>query len=110
MSQPKLSLCMIIRDEQEMLPGFLDSVANLWDELIVVDTGSTDDSVRLVEAAGARLIHFSWIDDFSAARNASLESATGRWILFLDADERPAAGLVQEIRSLVEDPLAGPPR
>ena len=107
MPQPRLSLCMIIRDEQEMLPEFLDSVAGLWDELIVVDTGSSDNSATLMEAAGAKLIHFDWIDDFSAARNVSLEAATGQWILFLDADERPSAELIQEIRTLMDDPMAG---
>ncbi len=107
MSLPSLSLCMIIRDEEAMLPDFLRSVENLWDELIVVDTGSTDKSVALVEAAGARVIHFSWIDDFSAARNKSLEAATAPWIIFLDADERPSPELVSQIRSLVKDDQAG---
>lgn len=107
MPQPDLSLCLIIRDEQEMLPGFLNSTAGLWDEMVAVDTGSTDDSVRLLEAAGARVIPFTWIDDFSAARNASLEAARGRWILFLDADERPTGELIREIRALLNDPTAG---
>ena len=107
MSQPNLTLCMIVRDEQEMLPDFLSSCEGLWDELVVADTGSNDGSVRLLENAGARVIHFPWIDDFSAARNASLEAATGRWILYLDADERPTAQLISEIKSLVGDAKAG---
>ncbi len=107
MSQPNLTLCMIIRDEQEMLPDFLNSVTDLWDEFLVADTGSTDDSVQLLEAAGAKVIHFPWIDDFAAARNASLEPAHGRWILFLDADERPTPELIGQIRELLDDPEAG---
>jgi len=107
LSQPNLTLCMIVRDEQEMLPDFLSSCEGLWDELVVADTGSNDGSVRLLENAGARVIHFPWIDDFSAARNASLEAATGRWILYLDADERPTAQLISEIKSLVGDAKAG---
>jgi glycosyltransferase involved in cell wall biosynthesis len=105
--QPDLSLCMIVRDEQEMLPDFLASVAGLWDELVIADTGSRDETVSLVESAGAKIIHFPWIDDFSAARNASLAAATGRWILFLDADERPTPELVRQIRELLNDPDAG---
>ena len=87
-SQPRLSLCMIVRDEQEMLPGLLDSVRGLWDEFLVADTGSTDGTVDLLEKAGATVEPFAWCDDFAAARNASLDMASGEWILFLDADER----------------------
>jgi len=107
LSQPNLTLCMITRDEQDMLPDFLISVKDLWDEFVVADTGSCDDSVSLLEAAGAKVVHFPWIDDFSAARNASLKEATGRWIIFLDADERPTADLVRQIKALVNDPDAG---
>lgn len=84
-----------------MLPGFLASVAGLWDELVVADTGSTDGSAALVRAAGGQVVDFPWVDDFAAARNASLSAATGRWILFLDADERVDSELVAAIRALV---------
>jgi tetratricopeptide (TPR) repeat protein len=107
LSQPNLTLCMIIRNEQEMLPDFLSSVAGLWDEFVVADTGSTDASISLLEAAGARVLNFPWGNDFSAARNASLDEAHGRWIIFLDADERPGVELVQQIRALVSDSDAG---
>jgi tetratricopeptide (TPR) repeat protein len=92
---------MIIRDEAAMLPGFLASVAGLWDELVVADTGSTDGSAALVRAAGGQVVDFPWVDDFAAARNASLGAATGRWILFLDADERVDAELAAAVRALV---------
>lgn len=107
MPRPELSLCLIIRDEQEMLPEFLAAVDGLWDELVVADTGSRDNSLTLLEAAGAKVVHFPWIDDFAAARNASLELATGRWILFLDADERPTEKLAAQIRQLLDDEQAG---
>ena len=87
-SSPHLSLCMIVRDEEEMLPACLASAAPLVDEMVVVDTGSTDRSVDLARAAGARVVELPWRDDFSQARNASLEAARGRWVLVLDADER----------------------
>ncbi len=90
-----------------MLPDFLAAVAGLWDELCVADTGSTDDSVPLLEAAGARVESFPWCDDFAAARNASLAMATGDWVLFLDADERPTPELRSDIRALLGDPGAG---
>lgn len=83
----RLSLCAIVRDEAERLPAMLESVRSVVDELCVLDTGSTDDTPALAAAAGARVGHFEWCDDFSAARNASLELATGDWALVLDADE-----------------------
>ena len=78
-----------------MLPGCLASVRGVVDEIIVADTGSEDGTVALAEEAGARVVHFPWCDDFSAARNASIAAATGDWILVLDADERlgPEAGV-----------------
>ena len=74
MSQPRLSLCMIVRDEAGMLPDFLRSVDGLWDELIVVDTGSVDATVHILEEAGAQMTYRTWDDDFSAARNTGLET------------------------------------
>nr|MBC8424084.1 glycosyltransferase family 2 protein [bacterium] len=103
----KLSICMIVRDEADMLPGLLDSVAGLWDELCVVDTGSVDGTVELLAAAGARLARQTWRDDFAAARNASLDLAGGDWILILDADERVSPELADEIRDLLDDDAAG---
>jgi glycosyltransferase involved in cell wall biosynthesis len=104
---PELSLCMIVRDEEAMLPDFLAAAAGLCDEFIAVDTGSIDGTVGILEAAGARVVHFQWCDDFAAARNASLAEATGRWILFLDADERVSPRLAEQIRDLIADPKAG---
>ncbi len=103
----RLSLCMIVKDEQKMLPDFLASVAGIWDELIVVDTGSQDETAALAAAAGARVLHHAWRDDFAAARNASLAAATGDWILFLDADERLSPELGRQIRALLDDRQAG---
>ncbi len=102
-----LSLCMIVRDEAEMLPRCLTAVRGLWTELRAVDTGSRDGTVAILEAEGARVLHRTWDDDFSAARNAGLEGATGDWILFLDADEIVSRGLAEQIRTLVADPAAG---
>ncbi len=84
---PTLSLSMIVKNEAAHLPRCLASVRDLVDEMVVVDTGSTDETVRIAESFGARVGHVPWTGDFSAARNASLKLCTGDWILVLDADE-----------------------
>ena len=78
---------MIVKNEEDCLDRCLDSVHGLVDEIIVVDTGSTDRTVEIAQAHGARVEHFVWCDDFAAARNYSLSFAEGDWILILDADE-----------------------
>ncbi len=82
-----LSLCMIVKDEEELLPGCLEAVRPFVDELIVVDTGSSDRTVEIAASFGARVLHFPWNGSFADARNVSLEAATGDWVMYLDADE-----------------------
>ncbi len=82
-----LSLCMIVRDEGEHLGRCLSSVRDVVDEVCVVDTGSTDDTVAIARFFGAQVETLAWSDDFAAARNASLALAKEDWILVLDADE-----------------------
>jgi len=104
----RVSLVMIVRDEADMAGPFLAAVKDgLWDELVVVDTGSTDGTAALFEAAGARVLHHQWHDDFAEARNVGLEAATGDWILVLDADERVSHELIAQLRASVEDPTVG---
>lgn len=78
---------MIVRDEECFLRGALESVQGVVDEICIVDTGSTDGTLAIAEAFGAKVDRIVWNDDFAAARNASLALATGDWILVLDADE-----------------------
>ena len=85
--KPRLSVCMIVKNEERFLGQCLASVKDIADELIVIDTGSTDRTVEIAREHGAQVGHFEWCDDFAAARNASIAPATGDWILFLDADE-----------------------
>ncbi len=82
-----LSLAMIVKNEERVLGRILSQVADLCDELVVVDTGSTDGTVALAQSLGAKVFHFDWIDDFSAARNEAFSHCTGDWILWLDADD-----------------------
>lgn len=87
LDEPRLTVCVITRNEEQFLAQCLKSVRPVADQLIVVDTGSTDQTCAIAEAHGAELHHFPWCDDFSAARNAALEHARGDWILSIDADE-----------------------
>jgi len=87
-TRPRRSLCMIVRDEEQNLAACLESVADLMDEIVVVDTGSTDRTCDVARRFGARVFDFSWVDSFAAARNESLRHATGDWIFWFDADER----------------------
>jgi hypothetical protein len=86
--RPLLSAAIIVRDEAEFLRACLASIVDVCDEIVVVDTGSVDESVAVAAEFGAvRGVH-AWNDDFSAARNVALDIASGRWILYIDADEQ----------------------
>ena len=89
--KPALSICLITKNEEVHLERCLASVQGLWDDLVIVDTGSTDCTVEIARRFGARVFSFAWQHDFSAARNFCIEQATGDWILSLDADETIAA-------------------
>ncbi|WOD39005.1 tetratricopeptide repeat protein [Nodosilinea sp. E11] len=82
-----ISLCMIVKNEAATLGRTLKSVQGVVSEVVVVDTGSVDDTVAIAQAHGATVHSFAWENDFAAARNESLRHATGDWVLVLDADE-----------------------
>jgi tetratricopeptide (TPR) repeat protein len=105
-TQPTVSLCMIVRDEEARLGRAIGSALALVDEIVVCDTGSRDNSVAVAQSLGARVVHFSWGDDFSAARNAALREVTSDWVLVLDADESLDEVDADRWRSLLEDPIA----
>jgi tetratricopeptide (TPR) repeat protein len=96
-----VSLCMIVKDEEAMLPQCLGAVAEFVDELIVVDTGSTDRTVEIAESFGAKILHHEWDGDFSAARNVGLDAATSDWLMYLDADEVLVEGEGPRLRELL---------
>ena len=96
----KLSLCMIVRDEEEMLPRCLAAAAPAVDEIVIVDTGSRDRTIEIARSFGARVIEREWTGSFSDARNASFDEATGDWLMYLDADEVLADEDVERLRAL----------
>src|SRR5438552_1743970 len=79
---------MIVKNEEANLPACLESVRGLFDEIIIVDTGSTDRTKEIAAAFGAKVFEFTWVDSFAAARNECLRHATGNWIFWMDADDR----------------------
>jgi len=97
----KISLAMIVKDEEKVLDRCLMSAAPYVDEIIIVDTGSTDKTKRIAKKYKAKVFDFKWVDDFSAARNFSFSKATGDWILWLDADDVLLKGA--EIKKLINN-------
>ncbi|HLK16120.1 MAG TPA: glycosyltransferase, partial [Fimbriimonadaceae bacterium] len=85
--QARISLCMIVRDEERVLRACLESAKPFFHEMIVVDTGSTDGTVEIAKDLGATVFEIEWPDSFAEARNESLKHATGEWIFWLDADD-----------------------
>lgn len=107
---PMLSICMIVKNEEQSLAECLQSIQGLADELIIADTGSEDRTVEIAKQFGARVEHFTWCDDFAAARNFSISKATGQWILWLDADDRVLEEDKSRIRALVKSQIPRPPK
>jgi tetratricopeptide (TPR) repeat protein len=85
---PLLTMAMMVKNEEEFLEEALNSAKGLVDEMVVVDTGSTDRTVEIAKAHGAKVSHYMWRDDFSDARNETIRRSSGQWVLILDADER----------------------
>ena len=97
-----LSACLIVKDEERMLKACLESIADVADEIVVYDTGSSDRTVEIARAAGARVIEGYWDDSFARARNAALEQARGEWVLSIDADENFLAD-PETLRAMLAD-------
>lgn len=97
----RLALVVIARDEASCIGGCLDSAAPHVDRMIVLDTGSTDETAAIAAQYGANVHHFTWDDDFAAARNAALALSPADWNLVLDADERIAGGADQLHRDIL---------
>jgi glycosyltransferase involved in cell wall biosynthesis len=100
-ANPKLSLAMIVKNESRCLARCLESIKGIADEMVIADTGSTDDTASIAREFGAKTPHFEWVDDFAAARNFTLDQTTGDWILVLDADEWASEKLARELLAFV---------
>jgi glycosyltransferase involved in cell wall biosynthesis/GT2 family glycosyltransferase len=98
---PRLTACLVVKDEARSLPRCLKSLRGLVDQVVVVDTGSSDRTAEVARDLGAKVTSFPWSDDFAAARNEGLRHATGNWILVIDADEWLDAAGRREVRSIV---------
>jgi glycosyltransferase involved in cell wall biosynthesis len=96
-----VSLCMIAKNESKYIGNCLRSVRPFVDEIIVVDTGSTDDTKEICREHGAIVLEYAWRDDFASARNVGLQHATGDWIFWLDADEEVDQGDAQKLRDYI---------
>jgi len=101
-----LSLAMIVKNEEETLAHCLESVKPIVDEMVIVDTGSTDKTVEIAKGFGASVHHFQWCDDFAAARNESLKHCSGEWVLIIDADEAIDPLDYEKIKNACLNPLA----
>ncbi len=101
MAYPSITLCVIVKDEEKLLAGALESARGVVDQIVVVDTGSVDKSVEIAEAAGAKVVSHPWKGDFAAARNAALGHVKTDWILVLDADERLTSGAAEAIQAVI---------
>lgn len=101
-----ISLCMIVKDEEKFLPACLDSVKPFIDEIIIVDTGSKDQTVNIAQQYGAKVFHIPWENDFAKARNVSLEHATSDWVLHLDADEQLESQDIEMLLSFIASDTA----
>lgn len=98
-----ISLCMIVKNEEKVLARCLESVKNIVDEIIIADTGSTDETKKIALAYTDKIYDFEWVDDFSAARNFAFSKATKDYILWLDADDVITKENAQKILKLKEN-------
>lgn len=103
----KIIGCYIVKNEAEALSRSLQSIRGQVDELVVVDTGSTDNSVDIAQKAGAKIYHYAWQDDFAAARNYALNQLQGDWVVFLDADEYFSEVTAGNLRQVIEEQDSG---
>ncbi|BAZ38044.1 glycosyl transferase family protein [Calothrix sp. NIES-4101] len=100
----KLSLCAIVKNEEATLAKCLNSAKSIVDEIVVLDTGSTDKTMAIAQKLGANVYQYPWNNDFSAARNEALKYVTGDWVLVLDADETLTPRIKSHIRQVMEMP------
>lgn len=103
-SRPILSLCMVVKNEAQLLGECLKTLRNVVDEIVIVDTGSTDRTIPIAKSFGARVIFHQWANSLGRARNVCIENARGSWILVLDGDENLAKKDLPKLKRLINLP------
>jgi O-antigen biosynthesis protein len=103
-NQVKLSVCLIVRDNENTIRPCLESIRPWVDEMVVIDTGSTDRTPTICEEFGARVFHWAWQDSFAAARNVSFDHARGEWLFWMDSDDTIPEECGRKLRELAEGP------
>jgi len=98
-----LSLCMIVKNEEENLKKYLSCIIDIVDELIVIDTGSTDDTMKIAEEFGGKVYNSPWEGDFAKLKNEAGSYAKSEWLLIIDADEKVSKVLKDEIIQIIKD-------
>lgn len=98
----RLSLCMIVKNEEETLPQCLASVQSVVDEIIVLDTGSSDRTINVAQKFGAQVYTYEWCNDFAKARNQALKYVRGEWVLVLDADETLVSDIIPSLHQAIQ--------
>lgn len=102
-----LSVCMIVKNEAKNIGRCLESIVHVADEIIVVDTGSIDNTKEIAKIYGVKIYDFKWIDDFSKARNYSISKASGNWILILDGDDQFEKEDTDKLLNIINNPDEG---
>ena len=97
----RLSLCTIVKNEEQSLPKCLETVRDLVDDIVILDTGSTDKTVEIAEQFGAKVHYFEWCNDFAIARNEALRYVEGEWVLVLDADEALNPAIAPQLKQVI---------
>ncbi len=98
-----LTLSIIVKNEEKYLKECLDSVKGVVDEIVLVDTGSNDNTINIAKEFNAKILNYKWNNDFASARNFALENSSGDWILYLDADERLSGKSIKELKNLIRN-------
>lgn len=101
--QTTLSVSIIAKNEEKNIQRCINSIKNIADEIILVDTGSTDNTVKLAEELGAKIYHFEWNYDFAACKNVALEKCTKDWVLVIDCDEELNKGQANKLKFLIQN-------
>lgn len=98
-----LTIVILTKNEALNIVECVENAKQVTDDVLVIDSGSTDDTVQLAKTAGARVVYRDWDDDFAAQRNFAIENSDAEWILYIDADERLNDALVNDVKKVIRE-------